>query len=62
MQVKIQDKKLIIEIEIQDPPQPSASGKTMVVASTHGNMVTDVKIDGCPVVVGLNAYIKKQSQ
>ncbi len=59
MQATIKDGKLVIEIELQNPPAPSASGKTLVVASTHGNQVTDLKIDGQPVVIGVNAYIKK---
>ncbi len=58
MEVKIENGKLIISIELQEPT-PSASGKTLVVATTHGNMVTECVIDGKPVVVGLNAYIKK---
>jgi hypothetical protein len=29
------------------------------VASSHGNVVTSAQIDGKPVVVGVNAYIKK---
>jgi len=49
---------LIISIDMQ-APTPSASGKTLVVATTHGNVTTDCVIDGKPVVVGLNAYIKK---
>lgn len=58
MDVKIENGKLIISIELQDPT-PSASGKTLVVATTHGNMVTQCMIDGKNVVIGLNAYIKK---
>lgn len=58
MEVKIEDGKLIISIDMQEPT-PSASGKTLVVATTHGNVTTDCAIDGKPVVVGLNAYIKK---
>lgn len=58
MDVKIENGKLIISIEIQEPT-PSASGKTLVVATTHGNMTTDVEIDGKKVTIGLNAYIKK---
>ncbi len=58
MEVKIEGDKLVITIELQKPT-PSASGKTLVVATTHGNMVTDCVIEGKPVVVGLNAYIKK---
>jgi len=33
MQATIKDGKLIIEIDLQTPPVPSASGKTLVVAS-----------------------------
>ncbi len=58
MAVKIEDGKLIITIELQKPT-PSASGKTLVVATTHGNMPTECMIDGKPVIVGLNAYIRK---
>lgn len=57
MKAQIKDGKLIIEIDMQEST-PSASGKTLVVASTHGNVVTDVFIDGKPVTIGLNAYIK----
>ncbi|MCK9212111.1 MAG: hypothetical protein M0P61_14820 [Ignavibacteriaceae bacterium] len=58
MEVKIEDNKLIITIELQKPT-PSASGKTLVVATTHGNTQTQCIVDGKPLVVGLNAYIKK---
>ena len=40
-------------------PVPSATGKNPVVASSRGNKVTHVKVDGKNVVVGLNAYIRK---
>jgi len=58
MEEKIEDGKLIISIDLQEPT-PSASGKTLVVATTHGNVVTECVINGKPVVIGLNAYIKK---
>ena len=32
---------------------------TLVVASTRGNKVTEARVDGKNVVVGLNAYIPK---
>jgi hypothetical protein len=57
MNVEIRDNKLYIEIEL-DTPTPSSSGKTLVVASTHGNAVTSAMINGKPVIIGLNAYIK----
>jgi len=57
MKVEIKDDKLYIEIDLEKPT-PSASGKTLVIASTRGNAVTTAKVDGKPVIVGLNAYIK----
>jgi hypothetical protein len=57
MNVEIKDNKLIIEIDLEKPT-PSSSGKTLVVASTRGNVVTKVQVDGKPVTIGLNAYIK----
>ncbi len=59
MKTRIENNTLYIEIEINVPPVPSASGKTMVVASTRGNISTDVMVDGKPLTIGLNAYIKK---
>lgn len=58
MKVEIRDNKLCIEIDLEKPT-PSSSGKTLVVASTRGNTVTAVEIDGKPVTIGLNAYIKR---
>jgi hypothetical protein len=58
MQAEIKDGKLIITIPIQEPT-PSASGKTLVVASTHGNLTSTAMVQGKPVVIGLNAYIRK---
>lgn len=57
MKVEIKDNKLFIEIDL-GKPTPSASHKTLVVASTHGNIVTTAQVDGKPVIIGLNAYIK----
>lgn len=56
MTVEIKGDKLCIEIDLQKPT-PSASGKTLVVASTRGNVATEAIIDGKPVTIGLNAYI-----
>lgn len=61
MQVTIEGKNgskvLRISIPLQRPT-PSASGKTMVIATTHGNVQTSAVIDGKPVIVGMNAYIR----
>jgi len=59
MQAEIKDGNLIITIPVQDPPAPSKSGKTLVVASSHGNQPTAAQVNGQPVVIGLNAYVKR---
>jgi hypothetical protein len=56
MQVSIDGKDLVIRIPMTDP-RPSASGKTLVVATSSGNKVTEVTIKGQPIIIGLNAYI-----
>jgi len=55
---EIKGKQLVITMDLQ-APAPSASGKTLVVASTHGNQATTAIIDGKPIVLGVNAYIRK---
>jgi len=57
MNVEIKDKKLCIEIDLEEP-KPSAFGKTLVVASTRGNTVATAEINGKRITIGLNAYIK----
>lgn len=47
---------LIIKIPT-NPPTASASGKTLVIASSRGSVKTDAKVDGKAVIIGLNAYI-----
>ena len=61
MKVEVKGKLLVIEIEMNSKPVPSASGKTLVVASSHGNQATTATVAGKPVVVGLNAYIKNEA-
>ena len=57
MKTTIKDNVLHIEIPLH-APRPSATGKTLTVASTKGNQPTEARIDGKPVIVGVNAYIK----
>ena len=59
MTARIVGNKLVIEIPLNPAPVPSGTGKTLVVASTHGNKVTEAQVNGKNVVVGLNAYIPK---
>ena len=58
MKATIKDNVLHIEIPVH-PPRPSASGKTLTIATTNGNRPTEATVDGKTVVVGLNAYIQR---
>jgi hypothetical protein len=53
----IEGQYLVIRVPMNPKPALSATGKTLVVASSHGNKQTEVVIDGKPVIVGVNAYI-----
>ncbi len=57
-EVKIDEeaKTLTLVLDLQEPT-PSSSGKTLIVATTHGNQPSDVTVNGKPVIVGVNAYI-----
>ncbi len=61
MKVSIIKGNLVIEIPMESERLPSTSGKTLCVASSHGNQKTGVKcpITGTEIVVGFNAYVKK---
>lgn len=50
--------ELVIRVKLNAQPTPSASGKTLVVASSHGNQPTSAQVDGKPVIIGLNAYVR----
>lgn len=50
--------ELVIRIPLQTP-QPSASGKTLIVATSSGITTTSATINGKPVKIGLNAFISK---
>ncbi len=59
MKTTIKDNVLHIEIPLH-APRPSATGKTLTVASTKGNQPTEARVNGLPVIVGINAYIKPE--
>ncbi len=54
---EIEDGMLVIRLPLQTPT-PSMSGKTLVVASTHGAINTEAQVNGKPVTIGVNAWIK----
>jgi len=58
MKVELINGNLVITIPATtENPAPSASGKTLIVATTSGNIKTTVLVKGRPLTVGLNAYI-----
>ena len=58
MKVEIIDDKLVITLPIKNPPLPSKTGKSLVVATTNGNQPTAIQIQGKLLAVGVNAFIK----
>ena len=51
-------KYLQILIPIEKSPQPSkTSGKTLIVASTHGNQKTGLEVSGGQLTIGVTAFI-----
>jgi hypothetical protein len=58
----IENGELVIRLPLNRTPVPSSSGKSLVVASSHGNQKTDAVIDGQPIVIGVNAYIARPTR
>jgi hypothetical protein len=56
MDGKIQNGSLIIEVPLQEP-EMSSTGKTLVVASSHGVQRLAVQVDGKNVYVTANAFV-----
>lgn len=51
---KVTGNKLVIEVDLSKSFGPSASGKSITVASSKGNQ----KVEGTDVILGLNVYKK----
>jgi hypothetical protein len=62
VKVTIENGELVIRLPLNNPPVLSSSGKTLVIASSHGNRPTSAVVDGQPVVVGINAYIARPAR
>lgn len=54
MKATVEGNELVIRVPMQRP-EASGSGKSMVVATSRGFVVTDAKVNGYPVAVNLNA-------
>ncbi len=62
MKVTIEGGELVIRLPLNQPPVPSATGKTLVVASSRGNQRTAALLDGQPIIIGVNAYVAKPAR
>ena len=60
MTIEQKDSNLVITLAINSDFPVSASGKTLQVASSHGNIPTAIIINGEPEVVsvGVNCFMK----
>ena len=58
MKVEIKNNELTISLPITK--HASKSGKTTIIATSGGNQPTNATVDGKPVIVGVNAYIRKE--
>lgn len=58
MKAEIKGKDLVITIPLNAKPEASSTGKTLLIASTHGAMKSSLKVSGEEVSINLNAYIR----
>jgi len=56
MKAQVKDRVLHIELPLEDNPMQSTTGKSLVIASTHGNK--PIPMGDKVVYVGVNAFIK----
>lgn len=56
MKAEIKGNELIITLPIE--AKPSKSGKSVVIATSNGNVPTSLQYEGKVVTVGVNAYVK----
>jgi len=59
MTAEVKNGNLVITIPVYDPPQPSRSGKTLVIASTRGPIKFHSEHQGKPIVVNATAWVNK---
>ena len=56
--VRLNGKILTIELQLQEPTI-SASGKSMVIATTRGQINTGIEYKGADILIVANAYIRR---
>lgn len=55
---KTQPATLVVSIPVNSDAPLSSTGKTRIVATTHGNQATPITVNGQVVRVGLTAFYK----
>ena len=55
--VEIDGTTLIIKLPLQKPVRSKSSGKTLVIASSHGTVTSPVRYRGKQIVVVANAFV-----
>jgi hypothetical protein len=58
MKTRLEKGTLFIEVPINEDPQPSKSGNTLILAGTGGFVPTDLKFNGKAVRISVNATVK----
>lgn len=59
MKVEVINNQLVITMPIDPNPQPSSTGKTLLIASTHGSIKSGIQVSGKELTISVNAYIKR---
>jgi len=54
---EVEGKTLIIRLSLQKPVPSKSSGKTLVIASTHGVVFTTASYRGKQIALAANAFI-----
>jgi hypothetical protein len=55
--IDLKANELVIRAPLTIPPESSKTGKTLVLATTHGPVRTGAKFDGKTITIGVNAYV-----
>ncbi len=53
----IEEGYLVIRVPMNPTPVRSSTGKSRIIANSHGNKEVEVQVQGQSVFVGVNAYI-----
>jgi len=56
--VTIEGNDLVIRVPLMETPQLSSSGKSLIVASTDGPQMTNLRVEGRPLRISVTATVK----